>query len=628
LGAPIIDPKDLGGAVSPTPAPTAKPAPSAKPGKSPLQQVGDAVDGAYRNVKGAYTSAARDPVGALNNVLGSLQGGVVGAAMAPDSFTAMGQGAWRGMTDPRARAQYNQQFADAALGGPLAKNATTPQRLLRAGQEFGIQTATDPTTYAGGAIAKGALKYIGKPVAEAVARAAPQAIANIKDLAGPEATRAAGVLASKIGKANPIPGIVNAGKDVMFLNPFPHGLGNMTTLNYLANGIPTAAKGLYYGVRGAPRATQYELERMGAGAWTPTLLDEPSPFGPVGWMKALGKRGVPAAVRAAGGGAAGGAIADKTAPSTDTTQQRLTRDLEGTILGGLTGASPEVLNASNRIMSRLETGHRAAMLESLPKPAAAAKVKPKYSASEVAAYVARRKTPEQLGPALSTTANRAARGSGLGSPNLFQHGMKVDPPVDPRAAIINHAFGGGEKGPLAKIATAVGGPFAQYQGEVVPRAVGGALAKAPARVEALARGQDIVNRDVIGKKPYKMQVGGPVGGFSEMVFDPIRYGTRLMGPLANQDPSAATNPKSLSLKDDLRGAAYEGIPGRSIVGPAFGDTMYPTKAPAVPSAALNNLLGWHFSNKTPRQDAILSIMRSSGLDATEAGYLYDRMKPR
>jgi hypothetical protein len=174
----------------------------------------------------------------------------------------------------------------------------------------------------------------------------------------------------------------------------------------------------------------------------------------------------------------------------------------------------------------------------------------------------------------------------------------------------------------------LGGPFVQYQGEIVPRAVTWALLNHPERVEALARGQDVVNRDVLGNKPYKMQMGGPVGDYAEMLADPVRYGTRLLGPLANQDPSAARNPKSLSLSDKLKDAAYEGIPGRSVVGPAFGDTMYPTRAPAVPSAALNNLLGWHFSNKTPRQDAILSIMRSSGLDATEAGYLYDRMKPR
>jgi hypothetical protein len=200
--------------------------------------------------------------------------------------------------------------------------------------------------------------------------------------------------------------------------------------------------------------------------------------------------------------------------------------------------------------------------------------------------------------------------------------------LDPRAAVLNATFGGGEKGPVTKIVTALGGPFAQFMGETVPRNVGQAIMRAPARVEAVARAQDIANRGPLAKKPYKLQTGGPIGDFAEMATDPVRYGTRMLGPLANQDPNAARNPKSLSPRDALKGALYEGMPGRSIIGPAFGDTMYPTKAPAGPSAALNDLLGWHFANKTPRQDAILSIMRSSGLNATEAGHLYDRMKPR
>jgi hypothetical protein len=620
------------------PAPTATPTP--KPGKSPLQKAGDVVQGGFRNVNAARTAAARDPVGALGNVLGAPERAIAGLVMGPmtevpKTDTNLGHqlaagpiGAWKAVTDPKQGDRYNQAFGDMLLG-PAPKKPTMPQRIGRGAANFALQTAIDPVTHGGGAAAKMGLGALGA-ASGAVAPHVEQTVANLKHLASPEVVRAAGVLAHAVGQANPLPGIVNAGKDMLFLNPFPHGLGNMATLNFLRNGLGTTAQGLRYGVTGAPAKTAAELERIGAGAWTPELMGQPSPWGPVGWMNAARKAGVPAAVRATGGGAVGGAAGYQTAPSNATPGQRLSRGAEGAILGALTGASPEVLNASNQLMSRLETGHRAAMLESLPKLADVPKPKPHISAKEAAALIARRKAPEVLGPAANPALNRAARPSGLGSPNLFQHGMRVEskPAVDPRTAEINAAFGGGDKGPVAKIATALGGPFAQWQAEVVPRAVGRTLTHVPARVEAIARAQDITNRDVLPNKPYKLQTGGPIGGFSEMAFNTPKYASRLLGPLGNVDPSSATKPNSFSLGDALKGAAYQGVPGRSVVGPAFGDTMYPTKAPAGPSAALNDLLGWHFANKTPRQDAILSIMRSSGLNATEAGHLYDRMKPR
>ena len=144
--------------------------------------------------------------------------------------------------------------------------------------------------------------------------------------------------------------------------------------------------------------------------------------------------------------------------------------------------------------------------------------------------------------------------------------------------------------------------------------------------EAFARGQDITNRDILKDKPYKLQTGGPIGGFSEMVFNTPKYASRLLGPLGNMDPNQATDPKALSAADQFKGVGYNAIPGREVLGPFFGDTMYPSRAPAIPSASLSTLLGWHFSNKSPRKDAILSIMRATGLDATGAGKLYDRYK--
>jgi hypothetical protein len=204
--------------------------------------------------------------------------------------------------------------------------------------------------------------------------------------------------------------------------------------------------------------------------------------------------------------------------------------------------------------------------------------------------------------------------------------LDAKPKVDPRAAQINAAFGGGPKGPIARVASSLGGPFAQWQAEVVPKAVGSALHKAPARVEAFARGQDITNRDVLKDQPYKLQTGGPVGGFSEMVFNTPKYASRLLGPLGGIDPNEATNPKTFSAEDKLKNFAYDATPGRGVIGPFFGDTMFPSKAPAIPSAALATALGWHFSNKTPKQDAILNIMRSTGMDQTAAARVYEQYK--
>ena len=370
-------------------------------------------------------------------------------------------------------------------------------------------------------------------------------------------------------------------------------------------------------------------------------------------MSALGKKGVPAAVRAVGGGAAGTAIANQTAPSTDTGPQRLARDTEGAILGVLGGASPEVLNASNKIMSRLEMGHRAAMFEGLPKPiAAAAQAIPKVAKAAIPKNVEQTVIKLVQNKELPTKVQQKIFTYLKGNPGLTQaqknkylagvlqqagklpqiatKAAKAAKPVaavDPRAAQINAIFGGGEKGPVAKVASALGGPFAQWQAEIVPRVVGGALRNAPARVEAIARGQDITNRDILKDKPYKLQVGGPIGDAAELAANPQKYGSRLLGPIGQiLSPGDATSPQTFSAGDRIKSAAYEGTPGRQVVGPFFGDTMYPSKAPAIPSAALSTLLGWHFANKTPRQDAILSIMKASGLDATQAASVYDRYK--
>jgi hypothetical protein len=603
------------------------------------KKVGGAIEGAGRNLGAMQTAAARDPVGALGNVLGAAEGGVAGAVMEPalrkgpssliHTLQDTGSGALRGATDPKERDRYNAALGDLMFNGIRPQGESMPARIGRGIEDFGLQTAIDPVTH-GGAQAAGALLKGGKATAGAVARG----VKPVGDWAGrvqkvaadTDLGRSVGKVAHAIGEINPIPGIVNAGKDVMFLNPFPHGLGNMTVNNYLANGLGTAAKGLWYGVRGAPKATVAELNRIKAGAWTPELLDKPSPWGPVGWMDALGKKGVPAAVRAGVGGAAGGTIANKTADDTATPQQRLARTAEGAILGALTGASPEALKVSNKVMSHLETAHRAAMLEDMAKPVAQAAAKPHYSAAEVAANLRKAKRAPVQGPATINTNPHAIPPNAPGKIFSFQHGLKPEAPPDPRADAINGVFGGAPKSNVARVASALGGPFAQWQADTVPRVVGNALRKAPARVEAFARGQDIANRDVLKDQPYKVQVGGPVGGASEMIFDPQKYLSRLMGPLGASDPNAATNPKTLSIGDFLKDKAYDATPGRDVVGPFFGDTKYPNRAPAIPSASLDAALGWHFANKTPRKDAVLSIMRATGLNQQQADQVYQRYK--
>lgn len=590
------------------------------------KKVGGAIEAGARNFGAARTAAARDPVGALANELGAAEGAVAGGVMAPmmqhtgndigRTIGAFGHGIVGGATNPDERSKYNGALGDMIFNGIRPQGESMPARIGRGVEDFGLQTAIDPVTHGGAAAMSGLLKG-GKVVGGAAARTVKPLGKYVDDVKSavndPRLAPAMAKVAHVVSKATaPIRGGVDAGKDLLFLNPLPHGLGNMSTNNFLANGLDSTVKGLKYGVTGAPKATADELQHIGAGAWTPSLLDEPSPWGPVGWMNALGKKGVPAAVRGGAGAASGGAIANKTAPDTDTPQQRAMRVAEGSILGGLTGASPEVLNASNKLMSRLETGHRAAMLEGLPKPPPPPK--PHFTAAQVAGILARKADPKKAG-----------RASGLGTGGLFQTGMKEAPP-DPRAAAINAVFGGGEKSPVAKIATSLGGPFAAWQADVVPRVVGGALKNAPARVEALARGQDITNRDVLKDKPYKLQVGGPVGGAAEAIFNTPKYASRLLGPLGSVDPNQTTNPDTFSLADKAKATAYGAVPGREVVGPFFGDTEFPSRAPAVPSATLNTLLGWYMKNRTPATDAILGIMRSTGLDRQKAAQVYERYK--
>ena len=608
------------------------------------KKVGDVAGSAYRNLGAMRTAAARDPVGAAQNVLGGLQGGVAGFVGGPltmhpkndlDTIRDMGTGIVRGMFDPEQRAKYNTADADNLLGRmglrPNPNDTSPGANLGRAAGDYFTQTAFDPLTYAGAPIAKGigSLLSRGAGLVHDIP-AVSKYVADVKDaIHDPRLQPAISKVSHLVGKTTaPIRGVVNAGKDVLFMNPAPHGLGNMSMNNWLANGLGSTLKGLKYGVTGAPKGSVDALNAMGAGAWTPDLLGEPSPWGPVGWMNALGKKGVPAAVRGGVGAAAGGGIANQTAPSTDTQGQRLSRDAEGALIGALTGASPEVLNASNKAMTRLEQGHRAAMLEGLPKPPAAPPVpKPHFTAAQVAALGKRSKVPDVHGPATLNSNEFAISPYKTGRiKNWPGASIPKEKPPDPRADLINGVFGGLPKSPVAKVATSLGGPFAAWQADVVPRVVGGALKNAPARVEAVTRGQDVTNRDLLKDAPYKMQVGGPVGSAAGMLFNPQKAAENLIGPLSGVDPTATTSPKTFSLGDQIKGSVYDSTPGRSVVGPFFGDTMYPDKAPAIPSAALSTALGWHFSNKTPATDAILQIMRSTGLDKDAAARLYERSK--
>lgn len=615
-------------------------APAKSEGESPLSKVGEiakkageALGGGYRNLKAAQTSAARDPVGALGNVLGAAEGGIAGGVMAPimeHNIGAFGRGVVGGVTDPKQRDKYNTAFGDLMFKGARPQGDGMPARVGRGAEDLALQTMVDPVTH-GGAAAMGGLVKGGKAVGEAAAKGLKPLgnyVTELKEAVNdPRLAPAIAKVAHVAGKAtSPLRGIVDAGKDLLFMNPFPHGIGNMTFNNFLKNGPGTAAKGLRYGVTGAPEKTVADLERMKAGAYTPELLDTPSPWGPVGWMDALGKKGVPAAVRGGAGATAGGAIANQTGKDTDTPLQRAQRIAEGSLLGGLTGASPEVLNASNKIMSRLETGHRAAMLENMPKAAEEAVKKPHFTAADVAKAMKRKTVPDVHGPATINSNPFSISPHKTGRIMNWPVPTDAATKIDPRGAQINAVFGGGEKSPVAKIATSLGGPFAAWQADVVPRVVGGALKNAPARVESVARAQDITNRDVLKDQPYKLATGGPVGGFSEMLFNTPKYASKLLGPLGGVDPNESTNPKTFSAEDKLKDFAYDETPGREVVGPFFGDSKYKSKAPAIPSAALSTALGWNLKNKTPGTDAILQIMKSTGLNQQQAAHLYERYK--
>ena len=131
---------------------------------------------------------------------------------------------------------------------------------------------------------------------------------------------------------------------------------------------------------------------------------------------------------------------------------------------------------------------------------------------------------------------------------------------------------------------------------------------------------------MLNDQPYKLQIGGPVGDMAELLTNPVKYLSRIGGPLTQQDPNALTKPNTFSIGDALANAAYNATPGRSVIGPAFGDTMYPSRAPAAANAALGATLGWHFSNKTPATDAILRIMQSGPYTQQQAARIYERYK--
>ena len=151
-----------------------------KPGKSLLQNIGDVASGAYRNINAARTAAARDPVGALGNVLGAPEGAVAGAAMAPlepkhrtDDFgqflKTIGHGIVGGATNPQERNRYNEALGNLTFGGMRPQGEGMPARIGRGVEDFGAQTLSDPITHGGGKIAEGLISA-AKPVAGAVAR--------------------------------------------------------------------------------------------------------------------------------------------------------------------------------------------------------------------------------------------------------------------------------------------------------------------------------------------------------------------------------------------------------------------------------------------------------------------------
>ena len=217
------------------------PAPKTPPGKSLLQNIGDVAGGAYRDINAARTSAARDPVGALGNVLGGPQRFIAGT-MAEDTKHKVPQGLGTG-TYPNYPAQvlgelgggvYGafhpndpsvENLAEQAYGVNKLKTNKTDlgSRLRNAGVDMGFQTVTDPLTYVGGKLAE-----VGVHVAKPVLAAAVRGVGPLgKYVTEVRAALSDPALAPAIGKVThavrtataPLRGGVNATKDLLFMNP-------------------------------------------------------------------------------------------------------------------------------------------------------------------------------------------------------------------------------------------------------------------------------------------------------------------------------------------------------------------------------------------------------------------------
>lgn len=570
------------------------------PPESPIEKAkkvgGQVVSGLNRagaSVERGITAAARDPVGALGNTLGTLQRGVAGAVTGPlvqerphegflDVVKHIGTGAADAIAHPNDT-RYNDRLSDILWSGARPTGNDWRAKGVRTGQDFISQSITDPLQ---SKKVRGAIGAAASVIPKA-AKMVPGVEQYGKDLhnlvAGPVKKGADAILPTVKKVTRPLRAVVDAGKDAMFLNSAVHGVGNIGTLNFLGEhgGLRTAARGLKYGLLGTPEKLKKGLAKAGADQHFD--MGDSSVAGPIGLLERIpGKPLVKAAIGGAGGATAG----YNTGDPNQTQYDRVIRALEGAGIGAAAGGIKPLRDLSNRQMTSLERGQRAALFENLDK-----------------------KMPPQ-GPLKLKSAARLGKGG-------------VAPRTKEIGDVINRDLGGyHDENIPSMLADSLGGGFARWQLGTVPKTMARAVAKNPQRVESVARLQDVVNKDALKDQPYKLSVGGPVGSGARLAFNSPAYITGATGLLGQQAKDEITNPQSLNPKEQLKQFLLTHyVP----FGIGQGE-VFKSKAPEAASMALENTLGWDLRNKAPSKEAILDIMTQTGLDQYKATQLYYRLR--
>ena len=130
-----------------------------------------------------------------------------------------------------------------------------------------------------------------------------------------------------------------------------------------------------------------------------------------------------------------------------------------------------------------------------------------------------------------------------------------------------------------------GAPFPQWRLVSVPQSIGKAALTNPQRLAQYYRGQNVINQDVFGKKPYEVEPGKPPDDAAIALTAPGRYATSpsTLGVLGTGIQYAMHPPKGPELLEELAG---QYLPGANLVEPLIGASPFKSQAPL----SLNELL--------------------------------------